>query len=141
MDPRTNRTTSRWDLKKSGWQTFLDYKIKLAIDRAVKHRTAEKRQTDYNAVSLNGDPTVANSLFSDEPTPLDLLIFKERVEAVKKAIRWCKFPRRVEAVMLLRLAGFSNKAVAKQLRISQNYERMMFYAAIHRIRKKVAHLA
>ena len=137
--------SKKWDVDRSGWFRFLDYKIRDTISNELMRRKRRHRilkengyveiqelPTDINhekgeypsnfdvEAPLNNSRTVGSALYVDpEPSPLENLIDSERHEILEKAIRVCKFTAITEKVLRLRLKGLTIVQIQETLGLKQ----------------------
>ena len=136
----------KWDVDRSSWFRFLDYRIRGCISEALtlqkrRHRLLEENgyieSSELSVFSsfdeesagvnfnLHGEPlhnsrAVGSSLYVDpQPSALDLLIEYERKEILEKAIRVCDFAPVTELIFRLRLAGLSLAEIQRRLNLKQ----------------------
>ena len=118
---RVQEEALKWDINRSSWFKFLDYATGKVIHDTLKWRNAYKRRSDDSKYSISLDslntdiPFPIEQLASDEPSAIDTLMYNERVEAVKRAIEVCRFPRQVKQILRLRLQGLSHIAIQQRL--------------------------
>ena len=133
----------KWDVDRSGWYSFLNYKIRLAIssEKALRDRrrkilrdngfseviekpipvNAEGRRFDVNSGLLEQPYTHSNASehVDPEPTALETLIESEKCEILEKAIRVCQFSPITEKVLRLRLKGMTLEKIKQILGLKQ----------------------
>ena len=117
---RVQEDAEKWDINLSSWFKFLDYATGKVIHDTIKRRNTLKRRADNYAFRVNPDsdetePDFIEQLASSEPSALDVLIYNERVEALKEAIVVCQFSRQVQQILQLRLQGLSDIAIQRRL--------------------------
>lgn len=138
------RYAQKWDLKRSSWFLFLNYKIRCTVSNELVRRKRRRKILEdkgyvemlelpvYTGNEMDGaqlhfdDDTPLNSrtigspLYVDtEPGPLDKLIDAERHEILEKAIRVCQFAPITEKILRLRLQGLNIKEIQEQLEMKQ----------------------
>ena len=139
------RQAKKWDVDRSSWFRFLDYKIRDTISNELmkrKRRHQILQENGYvevkelsdvaddaagiylsnfdNAELLNNSRTVGSSLYVDpEPSPLESLIDSERHEILEKAIKVCEFAPVTEKVLRYRLTGLTITRIQEILGMKQ----------------------
>ena len=136
---RVQEEALKWDINRSSWFKFLDYATGKVIYDTLKRRNAYKRRPDHEAFRVNSDsdenePDFIEQLASDEPTQLDVLIYNERVETLKKAIEVCQFSRQVREVLALRMQGLSDVDIQSKLGLKS---RSQVTAVVHHAVKEL----
>ena len=133
----------KWDLDRSGWYSFLNYKIRLAIssEQALRDRRRKilrdkcfvefieqpmRSSTDDGRFDLNSDlleephtHSNASEHVDPEPPALEALIETEKRQILEKAIRVCQFSPITEKVLRLRLKGMTLEKIKRILGLKQ----------------------
>ena len=136
---RVQEVALKWDIDRSSWFKFLDYMTGKVIHDTIKRRNAYKRRPDHEAFRVNIDSDenetdFIEQLASDEPPPIDEIIYNERVEALKRAIEVCQFSRHVRRILELRLQGLSNIDIQAKLGLKS---RSQVTAVVHHAIKEL----
>ena len=129
------RHAEKWDVDRSGWYLFLDYRIRQAINHYIRHRDAYKRQADYHTARLDDTETPLEPLASNDPPVIDYLIFQERLQAVQDAIARCAFPEPVRMILDMKLSDQSYAVIAE----SVGMERQAVVNAVQRAIRRIRH--
>ena len=130
---------TKWNVDRSGWYLFLNYKIRHAIFAEVKKQNRRhdilkgkiqvemsylpvvdnfKEEQDFqnSAETINTSGTFESLLYvNSEPSVLESLISEERLEILEKAIKVCQFAPETERVLRLRLKGAKLREIQKQV--------------------------
>lgn len=134
----------KWDVDRSGWYIFLNYKIRTAVSTELIRRKRRRRILEqygyvemsdvsvaYNPETLeweqadDGDPRINSRTLGDkfyvdpEPPALETLIESERQSILEKAIRVCQFTPITEKILRLRLKGLTLEGIREQLDLKQ----------------------
>ena len=128
----------KWDVNRSGWFRFLDFKIKQTIDVSLRKRHAFKRLAQTHAFSLDeklDDPDSPHvPLASNEPPAIDFLIFQDRLAAAQDAILKCEFTENVRTILEMRFADQNYAVISERIGIERARVKKLLYAAIRQIR-------
>ena len=124
---RVQQEALKWDIHRSSWFKFLDFATGKVIHDTIKRRDAYKRRSDDPAfqVSLDSESSATvpmEYLFSNEPSPLDRLIYNERLEVLKRAIAVCQFPHQARQILQLRLQGLQHAEIQSRLGIESPHQ-------------------
>ena len=119
---RVQENALKWDIDRCSFFKFLNYQIKKSIAETCRKRETFKRRADHEGfrVHIEDDEnrsTFIEQLASDEPSAMDLLIYKERVDVIKKAIAVCGFPRQTRQILNLRLQGLTDVEIQTKLEL------------------------
>lgn len=134
----------KWDLKRSSWFLFLEYKIRCTVSNELVRRKRRRKiledkgyvempelpvytdsetdgaQRHFDDTPLNSRTTGSPLYVDPEPSPLDSLIDTERHEILEKAIRVCQFAPITEKILRLRLKeGLKIKEIQERLGLKQ----------------------
>ena len=133
----------KWDVNRSGWYPYLNYKIRLAIssEQALRDRrrkilqdkcfvdfieqpmqsSADAGRFDVNSDLLEELHTHSNASEPVDPEPpaLETLIESEKREILEKAIRVCQFSAITEKILRLRLKGMTLEKIKQTLGLKQ----------------------
>ena len=133
----------KWDVDRSGWYPYLNYKIRLAIssEQALRDRrrkilqdkcfvdfieqpmqsSADAGRFDVNSDLLEELHTHSNASEPVDPEPpaLETLIESEKRETLEKAIRVCQFSAITEKILRLRLKGMTLEKIKQTLGLKQ----------------------
>ena len=138
---RVIENAAKWNLDRSGWFLFLDYRIKKAVSEFYRVLNTFKRQAVVNTQSLDGnvddDDYYAAPLASDDPPVLNLIIFQERVQLVKDAILQCGFTDPVSTILAMRLDDQDYAVIAKAVDLPKTEVRKLLSTAIKTIRQRL----
>ena len=125
----------KWNVDKSGWYLFLDYRIRQAVSHYISYQQAFKRQADYQNARLDDADTALEPLASNDPPVIDYLIFQERLQAVQDAIARCAFPEPVRMILDMKLSDQSYAVIAKRV----GMERQAVVNAVQRAIRRIRH--
>lgn len=126
----------KWDVDRSGWYPFLNYKIRLAIssEQSLRDRRRkilrdkcfvdfiEQPMCDSADDGRSEEPnTHWNTTEPADPQPsaLETLIESEKREILEKAIRVCQFSAITERILRLRLKGMTLENIKQTLGLKQ----------------------
>lgn len=124
----------KWNVDKSGWYLFLDYRIRQAVSHYISYQQAFKRQADYQNARLDDTETPLEPLASNDPPVIDYLIFQERLQAVQDAISQCAFPEPVRMILDMKLADEAYSVIAEKVGMERQGVVNTLHRAIRRIR-------
>ena len=131
---------AKWDIQRSSWYKFLDYRIKKAIAEASRKRETFKRRADHEAYRVPAEDedtgiSLIEQVAGDEPTALDILLYNEQVETLKSAIKVCQFSKQTRQILRLRLQGLSANDIQSRLGInSRSQVNAVLSRAINQLR-------
>lgn len=120
---RVQENTAKWDINRSSWFKFLDYRIKKSIAEACRIQDTIKRRTDHAAYRVNPDNDdtdqidIIEQVASDEPSALDFLIYNEQAETLRRAIKVCEFSKQTRQILSLKLQGLTTGEIQSRLGI------------------------
>ena len=128
------KQAQKWDIDRSGWYLFLDYRIRQAVSHYISYQSAFKRQADYHTARLDDADTPLEPLASNDPPVIDYLIFQERLQAVQDAIARCAFPEPVRMILDMKLSDQSYAVIAERVGMERQAVVNALQRAIRRIR-------
>jgi len=108
----------KWDVDRSGWYPYLNYKIRLAISSEQTLRDRRRKileEKDYDA--LDNSQVIEHA--DPQPSALETLIETEKREILEKAIRVCQFSAITEKILRLRLKGMTLENIKQTLGLKQ----------------------
>lgn len=145
----------KWDVNRSGWYLFLQYKIRSAISvelRKREHQHNLRHKQGYIEVPYQRDGDadrfydsedsiiLRNEAFSTPPEPdiLKDIIDQERLDIVAKAMDVCEFPSKTKKVIWLRLQGCSLREIKAKMKFqSLSCVSMQLHNAVKALRQVI----
>ena len=108
----------KWDVNRSSWYRFLNYRIRLAVSSESVRRERRRKILEDKGYDAFGNSQGMERVDS-EPSALEVLIESERMEILEKAIRVCQFTPITERVLRLRLKGETLIEIQEALGLKQ----------------------